>query len=214
MQPQGHFGQFYGHGVEVNAVDAAFQDEAPDDGAVGQVFGGHFPVAGGGMATQFGADVGYASEQGRGIRRVLGQAGRQFRGVAGQAVNGVGEIIQGGDQKMAAAHSGIQDFEPQAGFRGVGIFQFLAARRIRAGVRGQRLRQLLKGVGALLDQRIQGLRDDKAHQFGRGVVAAGVFAGVGLELGTDAAGVNDGAAFQQALVQSSQLAHGQVAEID
>ena len=72
VEPEGDLGEFDGERVLVDAVDAALEDEAADDGLVGQLVLVDFPVGLAGAPEDVGADGGDAAEQGRLVGVVRG----------------------------------------------------------------------------------------------------------------------------------------------
>ena len=81
VEPEGDLGEFDGEGILVDAVDAALEDEAADDGLVGELGLVDRPAGLGGAVQDVGADGGDAVQQGRVVGVVCGssQSGRRGR---------------------------------------------------------------------------------------------------------------------------------------
>ena len=115
VEPEGDLGQFDGERVLVDAVDAALEDEAADDGLVGQLGLVDCPAGLVGALQDVGANGGHAVQQGRVVGVVLvqpvGDGGRVFD----QVGDVVGQEVDGADQEVAAAHGGVQHLEIEHG---------------------------------------------------------------------------------------------------
>ena len=117
VQPERDLGQFDGQRVLVDAVDAAFEDHAADDGLVGELGLVDHPVGGVCPRQNVLTDSRDAFNQGRCVGAL--QPGRDGRRVFDQFENGVGEVVDSGDEKVAAAHGRVEHFEVERGFGGV-----------------------------------------------------------------------------------------------
>ncbi len=103
VEPDADFGEFDGHGVEIDAVDAAFEDAALEQVEVGEF--AH--VDGDALVLHFELD--FAA----GLAEFVDD-GVPFEG--GQEVgHAVGDVVDGFDEEVAAAHSGIEHFEVEEG---------------------------------------------------------------------------------------------------
>ena len=140
VQPERDLGQFDGQRVLVDAVDAAFEDHAADDGLVGELGLVDHPIGGVCPRQNVLTDSGDAFNQGRcvGAR----QPGRDGRRVFDQFENGVGEVVDSGDEEVAAAHGGVEHFEVERGFGRVQTAQFGDAVGFGAGGRSAEQRPL------------------------------------------------------------------------
>ena len=143
-------------------------------------------------------------EPGRGGGRVFDEFG-----------DGVGEVVDGGDEKVAAAHGGVEYFEIEGGLGGVQTAQFGAAVSFIAAVALERVGLGLEGGAAFSQQRVEGALDDEVNERLGRVEAAAVLAGVAVRADDNVAGsVAGGFALEQALVNGAKLLDGHVAVVD
>ena len=119
VQPEGDLGEFDGERVLVDAVDAALEHEAADDGLVGQLGLVHYPAGLGGALQDGVADGGDAVQQGRVVGVVAVQPVGDGGGEFDQVGDVVGEEVDGADEEVAAAHGGVQHLEIEDGLGGV-----------------------------------------------------------------------------------------------
>ncbi len=99
VEPEADFGQFDGHGVEVYAVDAAFQDlpfEQVDVGQFAHVYGDFLLFH---LLLDGAARLGQFVEDGTPF-----EGGEEFDHL-------VGDVVHGFDEEVTAAHGGIKHFE-------------------------------------------------------------------------------------------------------
>src|SRR5205085_10519213 len=99
VEPEADFGEFDGHGVEVDAVDAAFEDTALEQVEVGEL--AHVDAYA--LALHFGLDV----------TACLGQLVDDRVPLEGSQKTGhlVGDVFHGFDQEVTAAHGGVEHLE-------------------------------------------------------------------------------------------------------
>ena len=213
VEPEGDFGKLDGERVLVDAVDAALEDHAADDGLVGKLGFVDDPVGSVGAVEDVAAEGGDAVEQRRGVEVM--QPGRGGRRVFGKFGDGVGKVVDGGDEKVAAAHGGVEYFEIERGLGGVETAQFGEAFLFFAAVALERVGPGLEGGAAFSQQRIEGALDDEVDERLRRVEAAAVLAGVAVGADDDlAGGVAGRFALEQALVDGAKLLDGHVAVVD
>ena len=191
VQPERDLGQFDGQRVLVDAVDAAFEDHAADDGLVGELGLVDHPIGGVCPRQNVLTDSGDAFNQGRCVGAF--QPGRDGRRVFDQFENGVGEVVDSGDEKVAAAHGRVEHFEVERGFGGVQAAQFGDAVGFGAVVALQSSGFLLEGSFALFQQRRERALDDQIDERLGRVEAAAVLACVAVGAHDDlAVGVRAG----------------------
>ena len=213
VQPERDLGQFDGQRVLVDAVDAAFEDHAADDGLVGELGFVDDPVGGVCPRQNVLTDSGDAYNQ----RRCVGafQPGRDGRRVFDQFENGVGEVVDSGDEKVAAAHGRVEHFEVERGFGGIQAAELGDAVGFGAGVALQSSGFGLEGSFAFLQQRHERALDDEIDERLGRVEAAAVLACVAVGANDDLAfGGAGGFPLEQALVDRAKLLHGHVAVVD
>ena len=104
VQPEGDLGQLDGERVLVDAVDAAFEDHAADDGLVGELRFVDDPVGGACPRRDVLFDGSNAFNQRRCVD--VFEPGRGGGGVLDEVGDGVGEEVDCGDEEVAAAHGG------------------------------------------------------------------------------------------------------------
>ena len=103
VEPEADFGQFDGHGVEVDAVDAAFEDAPLEQVEVGEL--AH--VDADALALHFCLDL--AARLGQFVDdRVPFEGGQDFG-------HPVGDVVHGFDQEVAAAHGRVEHLEVEKG---------------------------------------------------------------------------------------------------
>ena len=119
VEPEGDLGQFDGERVLVDAVNAALEYEAADDGLVGQLGLVHHPAGLVGALQDVGANGGHAVQQGRVVGVVAVQPVGDGGGEFDQVGDVVGEEVDGADEEVAAAHGGVQHLEIEHGLGGV-----------------------------------------------------------------------------------------------
>ena len=213
VQPEGDLGELDGEGVLVDAVDAAFEDHAADDGLVGELCFVNDPIGSVRPGENVGADGGDAVEQGRGVG-VL-EPGRGGGRVFDEVGDGVGEEVDGGDEEVAAAHGGVEHFEVERGCGGVERAEVGDAVGLGACVAPEGGGFGVEGGFAFLQQGREGALDDEVDERLGGVEAAAVLAGVAVGADDDfACGGADGFAFEQAFVDGAELLDGHVAVVD
>ena len=159
------------------------------------------------------ADGGDAFEQGRGVEVV--QPGRGGRRALDKLGDGVGEVVDGGDEKVTAAHGGVEHFEVEGGGGGVEAAELVDAHFLLAAVALEGGGAGLEGGAALLDERPERALDDQVDERLGRVEAAAVLAGVAVGAHFDlAAGGADRFALEQALVDGAKLLDAHVAVVD
>ena len=185
VEPEGDLGEFHGQGILVDAVDTALEDEAADDGLVGQLGLVDLPVGLAGAVQDVGADGGDAVQEGRLVGVVLGQPVGEGGSDFDQVGDVVGQEVNRSDEEVAAAHGWIEHLEVKDGLGGVQSGQLGAAFGPWAAVTSKVVGSCLEGVQTFLDQRLEGLVDDEVHEVLRGVEAAAVLASVGVGADSD-----------------------------
>ena len=212
VEPQGDLGQLYGQRVLVDAVDAALEDHAADDGLVGELGLVEDPVRFGRPPQDLLADRGHPPDQ---RRRVLAvEPLRDGGDVFDQLGDVVGEEVHGGDQEVAAAHGRVQDLEVQHRLGRIEPEQLGLALRLRPAVALEGVGLLLEGLETLLGQRLQRALDDEVDQLLGRVEAAAVLARVRVGADLDAVAAADRLALEEALVDRAELLHRHVAVVD
>ena len=209
VQPERDFGEFDGHGVFIDAVDAALEHHAADERlAIGRGklvperaalldFGADRGVD---VRVQEGAAAGFDLVElgldGRDVGRFVVVAVASVVAAVELVLDRGGEPVDGGDQEVPGAHCGVEDFEAEQ--RGGGVVGF--------GGLG------LEGGDALVEQRPEGLLDNQVDELLRGVVGAAVLAGVGRDDDFDLVSVVTlGDTFEKALVDAAELLDLEVA---
>ena len=99
-EPQGNIGDFHGHGGNIDAVDAAFEDEAAEE--VGGFRRADGRLGGFGKELELFGDAGQAADFGQ------------------ETGDAVGHQIQGGGKEVGAAHSRVDDGEVKEAVEGGG----------------------------------------------------------------------------------------------
>ena len=213
VQPERDLGQFDGQRVLVDAVDAAFEDHAADDGLVGELGLVDHPIGGVCPRQNVLTDSGDAFNQGRCVGAF--QPGRDGRRVFDQFENGVGEVVDSGDEEVAAAHGRVEHFEVERGFGGVETAELGDAVGFGAFVALQSSGFGLEGSLAFLQQRREGALDDEIDERLGRVEAAAVLACVAVGADDDlAVRCAGGFALEQALVDRAKLLHGHITVVD
>ena len=142
------------------------------------------PAGGVGAGQEFVADGGDAFEQGRSVEVV--QPGRGGGRALDKLGDGVGEIVDGGDEKVTAAHGGVEHFEVEGGDGGVEAAELVDALFLLAAVALESGGAGLEGGAALLDERPEGAFDDQIDERLGRVEAAAVLACVAVGAHFDA----------------------------
>ena len=213
VQPQRDLGQLDRERVLVDAVDAALEHHAADDGLVGELGFVDDPIGGLGAVEDLAADRFDAVDQGRTVEAV--EPGNGGRGVFDQLGDGVGEVVDRGDQEVAAAHGGVEDLEFQGGFGRVVAAQLAGAGGLGAAARFEQGRVALEALTALVDERAERALDDQVDERLGRVEAAAVLAGVAVGPHRDFAVLAAHRfALEQALVDGAELLDGHVAVVD
>ena len=162
VEPEGDFGELDCERVLVDTVDAALEDHAADDGLVGKLGFVDDPVGSVGAVEDVAADGGDTVEKRRAVEVV--QPGRGGRRVFDEFGDGVGEVVDGGDEKVAAAHGGVEYFEIEGGLGGVETAQFGDAFLFLAAVALERVGPGLEGGASFSQQRVEGALDDEVDE--------------------------------------------------
>ena len=213
VQPQRDLGQLDRERVLVDAVDTALEHHAADDRLVAELGCVDHPVGRAGPFQDLAADRLDAVDQGRDVVAV--EPGDRGRHAFDQLGDRVREVVDGGDEKVAAAHGGVEDLELKNGLRGVVGAELRGARGLVAAARPVQGRVPLEALAALVDERPERALDDQVDERLGRVEAAAVLARVAVGAHRDLAVLAAHRfALEQTLVDRAELLDGHVAVVD
>ena len=208
VQPQRHLGQLHRHRIAVHAVDAALEHHAPHDAPVVEAVGVHRPAALRGVPQDGATHLVDAFGDGRGISR---STRFRFRHGGDYAV---GEVVDETDQEVSRAHRRVADAQGEDGLARVQLHQ--RSRTIHlAEAAGRRMPGPLgEAIEPGLHQRLDRLPEDEADEIGGREVAAGRPAHERVRADDDIIAVPHKLAFEQSLVDRTELLHAEVPVVD
>ena len=213
VQPQRDLGQLDRERVLVDAVDTALEHHAADDRLVAELAFVDDPVGGAGPFQDLAPDRLDAVDQGRNVVAV--EPGDRGRHAFDQLGDRVREVVDRGDEKVAAAHGRVEDLEIENGLRRVVGAELRGARGLVAAARPVQGRVPLEALAALVDERAERALDDQVDERLGRVEAAAVLARVAVGAHRDFAVLAAHRfALEQTLVDRAELLDGHVAVVD